>query len=170
MAFSACLNLLVWLGGAEGWLRAAWCHSACGPLLWWVHSASGHKELMAVGIMQWHARRLSPLLPSFLPSSPSKPAEAKLGIPARFDQMHLNAVAAPHMLWHLRGNKTGILFHSEGELPLTRASHLPCRGKVVVRIYNCRSGWYLHSVGLVKTSVFVVLKVNMKPRVITNSR
>lgn len=50
--------------------------------------------------------------------------------------MHLNAVAAPHMLWHRHWNKTGILFHSEAELPLTRASLLPCRGKVVVRIYN----------------------------------
>lgn len=99
---------------------------------------------MAAWIMQRHARRLSPLLPSFLPSLPFKRAEAKLGIPARFDQMHLNAAAALRMLWHRRrGNKTGILFHSEGELPLTRASHLPCGGKVVVRIYNCRSGLYL---------------------------
>lgn len=70
---------------------------------------------------------LFPLLPSFLPPFPFKPA--KLGIPARFDQMHLNAVAALHMLWQRRGNKTGILFPSEGELPLTRASHLPCRRK-----------------------------------------
>jgi len=46
VAFSACLNLLVWRGGVEDWLRAAWSHSACGPLLWWVNSASGHKELM----------------------------------------------------------------------------------------------------------------------------
>lgn len=76
---------------------------------------------------------LSPLLPF-------KRAEAKLGIPARFDQMHLNAVAALHMLWHRRGNKTGILLHCEGELPLTRASHLPCSGKDVIWIYNCRTG------------------------------
>lgn len=63
---------MVWWGGAEDWLRAAWCHSACGPLLWWVHSGSGHKELMAAGIMQWHARRLSPFLPSVLPTLPFK--------------------------------------------------------------------------------------------------
>lgn len=101
---------------------------------------------MAAWIMQWHARRLSPLLPSFLPpTSPLKNgAEAKLGIPARFDQMHLNAVAALRMLWHRRGNKTGILFRSEGELPLTGASHLPRGGgKVVIRIYNCQGGLYL---------------------------
>lgn len=117
-AFSACLNLPGWWGGAGGWLRAAGCHSACGPLLWWVHSASGHKELMAAWIMQWHARRLSPLLPSFLPPEPSfKRADAKWSIPARFHQMHLNAVAALRMLWQRHGNKTGILFHSEDELP-----------------------------------------------------
>lgn len=54
------------------------------------------------------------------------------------------------------GNKTGISFHSEGKPPLTRASHLPYRGKVVVRIYDCRGGWYLQSVKPVKTSVFTI--------------
>lgn len=50
----------------------------------------------------------------FFPTSPSNGGgEAKLGIPARFNQTRLNAVAATHMLRHRRGNKTGILFRSE---------------------------------------------------------
>lgn len=81
--------------------------------------------------------------PPFFSPLPFKRTEAKLGIPARFDQMHLNAAAALRMLWHRRGNKTGISLCSGGELSLTRASHLPCGGKVVLRIYNCRSGQYL---------------------------
>lgn len=73
VSFSASLNPLVRRGGAEDWLRAACCHSASGLLLWWVHSGSGHKELMTAGIMQWHARRLSPLLPPpVLPTLPFK--------------------------------------------------------------------------------------------------
>lgn len=103
---------------------------------------------MAVGIMQWHARRLSPLLPCFLPSSSSSPrfkrAQAKLGIPARFNQMHLNAVAAPHMLWHQRGNKTGGLFFVYYEdFPLLEPLIYPAAGKAVARIYNRLIGSYL---------------------------
>lgn len=61
-----------------------------------------------------YADAFSPLLPSFFfPNSPSNGAQAKLGIPARFNQMHLNATLAPRMLWHQCENKTGVLFHSE---------------------------------------------------------
>ncbi len=163
-AFSACLNLLVWWGGAKDWLRAARCHSACGPLLWWVHSASGHKELMAAGIMQWHARRLSPLLASLLPPLPFKRAEAKLGIPARFDQTHLNALAPT---WK---QNRDFCFTLKASFPSPGPHTCPAGGKVVVRIYNCRSRWYLQSVKPVKTSVFIILKANIKLWVVTESK
>lgn len=40
----------------------------------------------------------------------------------------------------------------------TQASHLPCRGRVVVRIYNRLGGRYLPSVEAAKTSVFGLFK------------
>lgn len=55
-------------GGAGCWLRAARCHSACGPVaMMSSFRRTAHKELMAAGIMQWYARRL---FSSFVPPSP----------------------------------------------------------------------------------------------------
>lgn len=80
---------------------------------------------MAAEIMQWHARRLSPLLPSFLPPFPFKPAEAKIGIPARFDQMHLNALAPTG------GTKQGFRFTLKASLPSPEPHTCPTGGKLL---------------------------------------
>lgn len=81
---------------------------------------------MAAEIMQWHARRLSPLLPSFLPPFPFKPAEAKIGIPARFDQMHLNALAPTG------GTKQGFRFTLKASLPSPEPHTCPTGGKLLL--------------------------------------
>lgn len=108
---------------------------------------------MAARIIQWYARRLSPPHSSL----PIQSAEAKLGIPARLD-------------WDAcvdfdtgRRRIQGSCFKLKGSFPFTRASHLPCREVVAIRIYNC-SGQHFHSVKPAKISVlYFFLATNLKP-------
>lgn len=170
---SACLTLLVWSGGAEGWLRAAPCHVACGPLLRWVHSAPGHKALIAAGIMQRHARRLSPLAPSILHTLPLKtglkPNEAFLHVGIGCIWMQRRRCT-----WSGTKVRTKQGFCFTGREPsLTRASHLPYGANVVVKIYNCQRRWgggYLQSVTALETSVYRAVSVNVEALGITDSR
>lgn len=91
-------------------------------------------------------------------SLPFKSVEPKLGIPARFDSDASKCFGTGgERIW-------GSCFTHKASFPFTRASHLPCRRKVVVRIYSCGSGRLLLSVKLVKTSVFDFLTANIKPR------
>lgn len=52
--------------------------------------------------------------------------------------------------------------------PHARASHLPCRGIAVARIYNHRGRRYLPSVEAAKTSVFALFKGSHVTGVIAN--
>lgn len=108
---------------------------------------------MAAGIIQWYVRSLPP------PCSPLpiQSAEAKLGIPARLDSDSCVGFDTG------RRRIQGSCFKLKGSLPFTRASHLPCRGVVVIRIYNCQSGQYLCSVQPAETSIFDFLTTNLKP-------
>lgn len=72
--------------------------------------------------------------------------------------MHLNALALVEKEYE------DLVSLTRASFPFTRASHLPYRRKVVVRIYSCGSGRLLLSVKLVKTSVFDFLTANIKPR------
>lgn len=140
--------------GRRSWLEADRPLYACGLTLWWINSDPGHKGLMAAGIMQWHARRLSPFLPSFIHSPPSNRgwgggSAAERGIPARFNQIHLNAALL--MLSHKRGNKTWILLHSEAS-PFTGASYLPGTGRGCWKPKLSRVWQHRHGVWPEKTS------------------
>lgn len=152
MALSICLNPLPCQGGAEGWLRAQ-CHSACGLSLWWVHSASGRKELMAAGIMQWRPRRLfsSPAL-LFLPQLPFKRGASQIRHSCTFQSDAFECdVSSAHALAPMREQNRG--FVSLRSLPSPGPRTCPAGGKVV-RIYNRLSGLQLQCVRLVKTHVF----------------
>lgn len=123
-------------------MRAARCHSACGRCYDEFIQPSGHKELMAVGIMQWHARRLSPLLPRFLlPSSSlcrTGSSQIRHSCTFRSDAFECGGSAA-HVLALTREQNEDFVSLS-APTPLTGASHLPYGGKVVLRIYNLQSG------------------------------
>lgn len=80
--------------------------------------------------MQWYARSLSPLCSPL----PFQSAEAKLGIPARLDSDSVEGFGTGRRI-------QGLLFQTEGKFPPSPGP--PCRGRVVIRIYNCWSGQYL---------------------------
>lgn len=108
------------------------------PLLWWVHSASGHKELMAVGIMQWHARRLSSPPPLWTGWS-----QIRHSCTFRSDASECCGSAAHVLALTWEQNEDFVSLWRRAPPTPNRASHLPYGGKVVLRIYNLRSGWYL---------------------------